>query len=109
MFVAVILKVTASATTGASAFLAIPLTLVTIHLAAVPLSGASVNPARTLGSAIVGGNYTDVWVYLTAPLLGAALGWGLHRLVMSGAGGTGFDVRALRSWLPRRPRAGAAS
>lgn len=85
VFVAVILKVTTSGTVGSSAFMAIPLTLVTIHLAAVPLSGASVNPARTLGSAIAGGSYTDIWVYLTAPLLGAALGWGLHRLVASGS------------------------
>lgn len=84
LFVGVILKVTASGPMGASAFLAIPLSLVAIHLAAVPLSGASVNPARTLGSAIVGNTYTDVWVYLTAPLLGAVIGWGLYRLVTTG-------------------------
>lgn len=84
VFVAVILKVTASGTMGSSAFLAIPLTLTVIHLAAVPLSGASVNPARTLGSAIVGNTYTDVWIYLTAPFLGAALGWLLHQLVSVG-------------------------
>lgn len=83
-FVAVILRVTTSDTMGPTAFLAIPLTLVAIHFAAVPLSGASVNPARTLGSAIVGDNYTDVWVYLTAPFLGAVLGWALYRLVTAG-------------------------
>jgi aquaporin Z len=87
LFVAVILKVTASGGMGSTAFLAIPLTLVAIHLAAVPLTGASVNPARTLGSAIVGNTYTDVWVYLTAPLLGAVIGWVLSRLVTSGAVG----------------------
>lgn len=81
IFVAVILTVTASGTMGPSAFLAIPLTLVAIHLAAVPLTGASVNPARTLGSAIVGDTYTDVWVYLTAPFAGAVLGWLLHTFV----------------------------
>lgn len=84
LFVAVILKVTTSDTTGSTAFLAIPLTLAAIHLAAVPLTGASVNPARTLGSAIIGNTYTDVWVYLTAPLLGATVGWVLYRLVSSG-------------------------
>jgi aquaporin Z len=84
LFVAVILKVTASGTMGPTAFLAIPLTLAAIHLAAVPFSGASVNPARTLGSAIVGNSYSDVWVYLTAPLLGAVVGWALYRLVTSG-------------------------
>jgi aquaporin Z len=99
IFVAVILKVTTSGTMGPTAFLAIPLTLVAIHLAAVPLSGASVNPARTLGSAIVGNNYTDVWVYLTAPFLGAVLGWVLYRLVTSGT----VDVRRLarRPTVPR--------
>lgn len=91
IFVAVILKVTSSGTMGPTAFLGIPLTLVVIHLAAVPLSGASVNPARTLGSAIVGNNYTDVWVYLTAPLLGGVIGWALYRLVTSGR----LDVRGL--------------
>lgn len=111
VFVAVILKVTASRTTGASAFLAIPLTLVTIHLAAVPLTGASVNPARTLGPAIVGGTYTDVWVYLTAPLLGAALGYALHRLVLPGAApsaGAAKGSRPVRR-KPGRQRAGSAN
>lgn len=35
-----------------------------------PLSGMSMNPARTLASAAVAGEWRDVWVYLTAPLLG---------------------------------------
>jgi MIP family channel proteins len=84
VFVAVILRVTGGDTMGPTAFLAIPLTLAVIHLAAVPFSGASVNPARTLGSAVVGNNYTAVWVYLTAPFLGAVLGWALYRLVTAG-------------------------
>jgi aquaporin Z len=84
LFVVVILKVTTSGTMGPTAFLGIPLALAAIHLAAAPLSGASVNPARTLGSAIVGENYTDVWVYLTAPFVGAAIGWLLYRLVTTG-------------------------
>ena len=40
---------------------------------ASPLSGASMNPARTLGPGLVGGRLTDVWVYLAGPLLGALL------------------------------------
>ncbi len=75
VFVAVILKVTTSDLMGPSAFLAISLTLVVIHLGGAPLSGASVNPARTLGSAILGVNYESIWVYLTAPFVGAVLGW----------------------------------
>lgn len=39
-----------------------------------PISGASMNPARSLGPALVSGNTHGLWIYLTAPLLGAALG-----------------------------------
>ena len=38
-----------------------------------PITGASMNPARSLGPAIAGADFTSIWVYLTAPLLGAAL------------------------------------
>jgi aquaporin Z len=80
-FVAVILKVTQSEAFGATALLAISLTLVGIHFAGVPLTGASVNPARSLGSAIVGGNTTSLWVYMVAPLVGAFVGWAFFKLV----------------------------
>jgi aquaporin Z len=83
-FVAVILKVTASKEFGTTAFVAISLTLVVIHLALVPLTGSSVNPARTLGSAIAGQEYTSLWVYMVGPLLGAAVGWGLFKAVTHG-------------------------
>lgn len=35
-----------------------------------PLSGMSMNPARTLASAVLSGNYTSLWIYFTAPILG---------------------------------------
>ena len=60
--------------------LAIPLTLVAIHLAGIPFSGASVNPARSLGPAIVGGDLSQIWVYLTAPFVGGAIGWVFYRV-----------------------------
>jgi len=85
IFVAVILKVTTSDKFGGSALIAIPLTLVAIHFAAVPLSGASVNPARTIATAVAGNNYTDIWIYFVGPLLGAAIGWAAFRYIASDA------------------------
>ncbi len=38
-----------------------------------PISGASMNPARSLGPAIAAADFTSIWVYLTAPLVGATL------------------------------------
>ncbi len=63
---------------------AIPLTLVAIHFAAATLSGASVNPARSIGSAIVGGELNAIWIYLVGPIVGAILGWGVYRAVDGG-------------------------
>jgi aquaporin Z len=42
-------------------------------LSAGPVTGASMNPARSLAPALVSGNLTHLWIYLTAPFMGAAL------------------------------------
>ena len=75
VFVLVVLGTT-DAKKGAGAFagLAIGLTLVLVHLVCINLTGTSVNPARSLGPALfVDGAMPDVWVFLTAPLVGAAV------------------------------------
>ena len=60
---------------------AIALTLVGVHLAGIPFSGASVNPARSFAPAAVsGGDFGQLWVYIYAPLIGAIIAWGLYRL-----------------------------
>lgn len=64
--------------------LAIALVLVGIHVSAIPLSGASVNPARSFGPALVGGSASQLWVYIVAPLIGALLAWGVYRLFPAG-------------------------
>lgn len=48
-------------------------------LFAGPISGASMNPARSLGPALIGFTWTAQWVYLTAPFLGAIVGSLLYR------------------------------
>jgi MIP family channel proteins len=50
-----------------------------------PVSGASMNPARSLGPALVSGNLHALWIYLTAPFLGAALGALGYQLVRGDA------------------------
>jgi MIP family channel proteins len=49
-----------------------------------PVSGASMNPARSLGPAFVSGELGSQWLYVAAPLLGAALGAGAYQLVRGG-------------------------
>jgi aquaporin NIP len=36
-----------------------------------PISGASMNPARSLAPAVLSGDFHDIWIYLAAPILGA--------------------------------------
>ena len=61
--------------------LAIGGAVLVIHLVAVPLTGASVNPARTIGPALAAGQWADHWVYWAGPLLGGAIAGILYQLV----------------------------
>jgi glycerol uptake facilitator-like aquaporin len=45
-------------------------------------SGGSINPARQFGPAALSGQTTDLWIYLVAPVLGAALGASVHHLLV---------------------------
>jgi aquaporin Z len=80
---AVFLLVILSSTkhTSSLAALAIPLTLVAIHLVAVPFTGSSVNPARSIGPALLGGDLSSLWIYLVAPTLGAIVAALVYRAV----------------------------
>jgi MIP family channel proteins len=77
IFLLVILVSTKKAPTQAA--FAIPLTLMVIHLAIVPFTGSSVNPARSIASAVVGGDLSSLWVYIVGPIIGAVLGWAIYR------------------------------
>ncbi len=74
IFVLVILHATKSEKFGGTALVAIPLTLAAAHFALIPWSGSSLNTARSFGPALVGNVWTDFWVYLIAPPLGAIVG-----------------------------------
>jgi aquaporin Z len=82
LFLMVILGVTQKAAPGGFAGLVIGLTLVAIHLLGIHITGTSVNPARSLGSAVfVGGKaLQQLWLFWAAPLLGAAIAGLLFRI-----------------------------
>lgn len=65
--------------------LAIPLSLVAIHFAIATLSGSSVNPARSIGSAVIGADLGALWIYLVGPIAGSIIGWAVWRLTDGGA------------------------
>jgi len=75
IFVLVILGVTADKNKGAVAGIVIGLTLTFVHIMGIPITGTSVNPARSIGPAIfVGGQaLVDLWVFIVGPFIGAAL------------------------------------
>ncbi|MEX2623090.1 MAG: aquaporin [Acidimicrobiia bacterium] len=82
IFLLVILAVTRKA--PAVAGVVISLTLVAVHVAGVPFSGTSVNPARSFGPALIGGNFDGFWVYVVGPLAGAAVAWVFWRMFGGG-------------------------
>jgi len=58
---------------GHNSALAVGATIALLGLIASPVSGASMNPARSLGPALVGGNMRSYWIYLVGPLCGTVI------------------------------------
>lgn len=84
IFVLVVLGTTDSKKgAGNFAGLAIGLTLVLIHIVCIPITGTSVNPARSIGPAIFEGGTAlrQLWLFIVAPLAGAALSALVWKLV----------------------------
>jgi aquaporin Z len=75
IFIFTILGVTGDSTKGGIAGTVIGLTLTFVHIIGIPLTGTSVNPARSIGPALFAGGdaLINVWVFILAPLAGAAL------------------------------------
>ena len=87
LFVTVILGATqAKGGAGNMAGLAIGLTLVLIHLAGIQISGASVNPARSIATNVFDATaMSQLWLYIVAPLAGGALAGVLHKAGITSA------------------------
>ena len=75
VFVLTILGVTDKKENGHATGIIIGLTLTLVHLFGLPFTGTSVNPARSIGPALLQGGtaLSQVWVFILAPMIGAAL------------------------------------
>lgn len=75
VFVLIVIQATSKASNGAVTGIIIGLGLTLVHILGIAFTGTSVNPARSLGPALlVGGSaLTSVWVFIVGPLIGGAL------------------------------------
>ena len=87
IFVLTILGVTADSSKGAVAGLVIGLTLTFVHIVGIPLTGTSVNPARSIGPALFAGGdaLLHLWVFIVAPLAGALIAAVVYKAFMKKA------------------------
>ncbi|MBE6498645.1 MAG: MIP family channel protein [Methanobrevibacter sp.] len=85
VFVFTVLGVTKKAENGAVAGIVIGLTLAFVHILGIPLTGTSVNPARSLAPALFLGGQAlqQVWVFILAPIIGAIIAGLLHKGLIS--------------------------
>jgi aquaporin Z len=88
LFVSVIPGATQAGAPAAMARLAIGLTLAAIHRVGINVTGVPVNPARSIGPAVVAGGtaLAQLWVFVVAPLAGGALAEALHAAGLTRSG-----------------------
>ena len=100
LFVLVVLGATSRLGDPGFAGLAIGLSLTVVHLLGIPLTGTSVNPARSLGPAVALGHdaLKQVWLFIVAPLLGGGVAAAVYRYLFAAAGAVddaeSWDVKA---------------
>ncbi len=84
LFVLVVLSATSYVASAGFAGLAIGMALTVVHLLGIPITGTSVNPARSLGPAVVlgGDALRQVWLFIVAPLVGGVIAAIVHRYVL---------------------------
>ena len=76
---------------GIFAPFAIGLFIFTAFVVSGTITGASLNPGRSLASAVVAGDFANIWIYLLAPLVGGVIGGLLHMLFSEPDGLTEFQ------------------
>jgi aquaporin Z len=88
LFVFAVLGATSESANATAAGLVIGLALSVCHLVGIPITGTSVNPARSLGPALVVGGtaLNQVWLFIVAPLVGGIVAAALHVLLFAKAG-----------------------
>ena len=79
IFVLTILGVTSKDKFSNIAGLVIGLTLTFVHLIGIGFTGTSVNPARSFGPALISGNFSGLWVFIVAPIVGGVLAALCHK------------------------------
>ncbi len=86
VFVFTVLGVTRTQKTGPLAGIVIGLTLAFVHIMGIPLTGTSVNPARSLAPALVMGGQalSQVWVFIVGPAIGAIIAGLIYKFLYSG-------------------------
>jgi aquaporin NIP len=89
---------------GAAAAIAIGGTVGLDALFGGPVTGASMNPARSIGPALVSGTLGDLWIYIVGPVLGAVLGALAYQLVRGPAGLRSPAFERAERGLPRPRR-----
>lgn len=93
LFVFIIAGVTAGRTPDGFAPIAIGLALTLIHLVTIPIDNTSVNPARSIGAALLAGgdSLEQLWAFIVAPLIGGVIG-GLGYKAITGGTRSGVDI-----------------
>lgn len=105
VFVLIVLMATRHAASASFAGLAIGAGLMFVHLVGIPLTGTSVNPARSIGPAVVlgGDALRQVWLFIVAPLVGGAAAAACARfLIASGPAATAGRVEIDEDAATRR-------
>ena len=83
VFVLVVFGATSKNSGAINGGLYIGLALTMVHLVGIPLTGTSVNPARSIGLALFNnGALNDLWIFIVAPIVGGLLAWAVWNFVL---------------------------